>query len=202
MSVVSSNKKIRALLRIGHGYAEYGQLVLAGMHPRDINVATQNNVLIKIKKGLYRVSDTPAASHQGFADAARAISGAVICLVSALDYHGLTTFNPSLVSVALPRSASMPKIAYPPTELYRFSKTQYEAGITQIKIAGIMVNIYSPEKTICDCFRYRNKLGLDLAKEGLAEYLKKKNKNLDTLLTLAQLCRIKPLMETWLRAMT
>jgi len=86
-------------------------------------------------------------------------------------------------------------------EFYYFSTKQHKAGIEEIKIRDFKVKIYCPEKTICDCFRYRNKLGLDIAKEGLTEYLQRKNRNLEKLLGYAEICRVKPLLHTWLQAL-
>jgi predicted transcriptional regulator of viral defense system len=104
--------------------------------------------------------------------------------------------------MAICRGSREPKIEYPPVEFYHFSKKQFEPGINETKIEGHEIRIYCPEKTICDCFRYRNKLGLDMAKEGLSEYLKGKDRNLEKLLEYAAICRIKPLLETWLYATT
>ena len=149
---------------------------------------------------VYRLAEIPLISNQAFVDLARAFPGGVICLLSALSYYELTTFNPSVISMAICRGSREPKIEYPPVEFYHFSKKQFEAGIDEIKIEGYKINIYCPEKTICDCFRYRNKLGLDAAKEGLSEYLKRKNRNLEKLLKYAEICRVKPLLQIWLNA--
>jgi hypothetical protein len=102
--------------------------------------------------------------------------------------------------MAICRGSRRPKIECPPVEFYYFSKKQFKAGINKIKIKGHEIRIYNPEKTICDCFRYRNKLGLDIAKEGLSEYLRCKDRTLEKLLEYAEICRIKPLLQTWLNA--
>lgn len=125
----------------------------------------------------------------------------VICLLSALSYHELTTFNPSVISMSLRRGSRRPVIIYPPVDFYHFSPEQFEAGIYEVKIGGHKVRIYCPEKTVCDCFRYRNKLGLDVAKEGLTEYLKRKDHDLEKLMESAEVCRIKPLLSIWLSAL-
>jgi hypothetical protein len=103
--------------------------------------------------------------------------------------------------MALCRGRRRPKIEYPPVEFYYFSYKQFEEGIDLIKINGKKIRIYCPEKTICDCFRYRSKLGIDTAKEGLSEYLKRKNRNLERLFKYAEICRVKNIMETWVNAM-
>ena len=184
-----------------NGFARTKDILATGIHPRNIKKVRDVGQIIRVKRGLYRLTNIPLISNQGFVDLARAIPGGVICLLSALSYYELTTFNPSVIAMAICRGSRMPKINYPPVEFYNFSKKQFEAGINKIKIKAHEIRIYNPEKTICDCFRYRNKLGLDIAKEGLSEYLKRKDRNLEKLLEYAEICRIKTLLQTWLNAM-
>jgi len=182
-------------------FARTKDILAAGIHTRNIKRAREEGQIIQVKRGLYRLAEIPLISNQGFIDLARAVPDGVICLLPALSYYELTTFNPSVISMAICRGSREPKINYPPVEFYHFSKKQFEAGFSKIKIKGHEIRIYNPEKTICDCFRYRNKLGLDIAKEGLSEYLKRKDRDLEKLLEYAEICRIKPLLQTWLNAM-
>ncbi|TKJ46342.1 Abortive infection protein AbiEi [Candidatus Aerophobetes bacterium Ae_b3a] len=198
------NKKDEKIYRIfstRNGFARTKDILAAGIHRRDIRRMREGGKIIRVKRGFYRLTEIPLISNQGFIDIACAVPKGVICLLSALSYHELTTLNPSIISMAICRGSREPKIEYPPVEFYHFSKKQFEAGINEIKIKGHKIRIYCPEKTVCDCFRYRNKLGLDMAKEGLSEYLKRKDRNLEKLLEYAEICRIKPLLETWLNAM-
>ena len=195
------DERIYKVFKTHNGFARTKDILVAGIHPRDIKRIRDEGRIIRVKRGLYRFTNIPLISNQGFIDLARAIPEGVICLLSALSYYELTTFNPSVISMAICRGSREPKIEYPPVEFYHFSKKQFEAGINKIKIKGHEIRIYNPEKTICDCFRYRNKLGLDIAKEGLSEYLKRKDRNLEKLLEYAEICRIKPLLQTWLNAM-
>jgi len=183
------------------GFARTKDILAAGIHTRIIKRVREKEQVVQVKRGLYRLADIPLISNQGFVDLARAVPGGVICLLSALSYYELTTFNPSVIAMAICRSSRKPKINYPPVEFYHFSKKQFEAGINKIKVKGHKIRIYNREKTICDCFRYRNKMGLDIAKEGLSEYLKRKDRDLEKLLEYAEICRIKPLLQTWLNAM-
>jgi predicted transcriptional regulator of viral defense system len=183
------------------GFARTKDILAAGIHTRNIKRAREKGQVIQVKRGLYRLAEIPLISNQGFVDLARAVPGGVICLLSALSYYELTTFIPSVIAMAICRGSRKSKINYPSVEFYHFSKKQFEAGINKIKIKAHKIRIYNPEKTICDCFRYRNKLGLDIAKEGLSEYLKRKDRNLEKLLEYAEICRIKPLLQTWLNAM-
>lgn len=195
------HKKIIKIFKMHNGYARSKDILAEGIHPRDIKSILDEGIVIKVKNGLYRLSDTPVISNQSFVDLACAVPEGVICLLSALSYYEMTTFNPSIISMAIHRKSWRPKIEYPPVEFYYFSKKQFEAGIDKINIRGYKINIYCREKTICDCFRYRNKLGIDIAKEGLSEYLRRKDRNLERLLKYAEICRVKKLMEIWINAM-
>ncbi|MEW6456929.1 MAG: type IV toxin-antitoxin system AbiEi family antitoxin domain-containing protein [Acidobacteriota bacterium] len=195
------DKRISKIFRAHNGFARTKDILEGGIHPRDIRRMADEGRIIRVKRGLYRLIEVPLISNQGFVDLSRADPEGVICLLSALSYFELTTFNPSVISMAIPRGSRQPKIQYPPVEFYYFSPKQFEAGIEEIKMETFKVRIYCPEKTICDCFRYRNKLGLDVAKEGLSEYLKRKDRNLEKLLEYAEICRVKPLIQTWLNAM-
>ena len=193
--------KIDQLFKIHKGFARTNDLLEAGIHTRQIKALLDSGRVSKVRPGIYRSAKMNIGSNQGFIDLARAVPEGVICLLSALSYYDLTTFNPSVISMAICRSTRKPKIEYPPVEFYYFSRKQFEAGIDRIKINSSTIRIYCMEKTICDCFRYRNKLGLDIAKESLSGYLKRKDRNLEKLLEYAEICRVKPLMQTWLNAM-
>jgi predicted transcriptional regulator of viral defense system len=194
-------QEIKKTFKSNKGYARTRDLLAQGVHPRDIKGMVDAGTISKVKNGLYRLSDVSVVSHQSFIDIARAVPEGVICLLSALSYYQLTTFNPSVVSVAIYRKAWRPKIMYPPVEFYYFSTKQFQSGIDTITIEGQKIRIYSPEKTLCDCFRYRNKLGLDIAKEALTEYLKWKKRNIEKLLEFSAVCRVKPILQTWLSAL-
>lgn len=129
-----------------------------------------------------------------------AMPKAVICLTSALAFYELTTFVPTSVTFAIPRSDKPVKLAYPPNEPYYFSEEQYKSGIKHHEKKAGHVRIYSPEKTICDCFRFRNKLGEDLALEGLKEYLRRRNRDLNKLMKFAEVCRVKGIVSQYVKA--
>ena len=195
------DERIHKVFKKHKGFARTKDILAAGIHTRNIKRVREKEQVVQVKRGLYRLADIPLISNQGFVDLARAVPGGVICLLSALSYYELTTFNPSVIAMAICRGSRKPKINYPPVEFYHFSKKQFEAGINKIKVKGHEIRIYNREKTICDCFRYRNKLGLDIAKEGLSEYLKRKDRDLEKLLEYAEICRIEPLLQTGLNAM-
>jgi predicted transcriptional regulator of viral defense system len=171
----SLNSKYSEILQIfkkHNGYARMKDILARKIHVRDIRKLLKEGIITKVKNGLYRLSDVPIVSNQSFIDLSQAVPSGVICLLSALSYYDLTTFQPSVVSMAIHQKTWKPKIEYPPVEFYYFSTKQFNEGIDEIKINGHKVRIYCPEKTIADCFRYRNKRGIDVVKEGLSEYLK------------------------------
>jgi len=197
---VSKQEKFIKIFEQHNGYANYKDILKAGFNYRYINETLENGVIAKVKNGIYKLEGT-FVSNQGLVEASRAILEGVICLTSALDYYDLTTFIPSTVSVAIYYKSWRPKIDYPPVDFYYFSKKLFELGITEVNIEKHKVRIYDIEKTICDLFRYRNKLGIDIVKEALTEYLKRKDRNLEKLLSYAKICRVKPIVKTWLQAM-
>lgn len=195
------DEKIYKIFKVHNGFARTKDILACGIHRRDIKRIRDEGRIMRVKRGLYRLAEVPVISNQGFVDLACAVPEGVICLLSALSYLELTTFNPSIISMAIHRKSRRPRVEYPPVEFYYFSTKQFKVGIEEIKIEGYKVRIYCPEKTICDCFRYRNKLGLEIAKEGLSEYLKLKDRNLEKLLEYAEICRVKSLIQIWLDAM-
>ena len=144
------DEKIYKIFSTRNGFARTKDILAAGIHRRDIRRMREEGKIIRVKRGLYRLAEIPLISNQGFIDLASAVPKGVICLLSALSYDELTTFNPSVISMAICRSSRKPKIEYPPVQFYHFSKKQFEAGINEIKIKGHKIRICCPEKTILD----------------------------------------------------
>ena len=124
-----------------------------------------------------------------------------MCLLSALRFHELTTQIPHEVHLALERGSEPPRLDFPPLRLFWFSGPAFSEGIDSHKIDGIEVRVYSPEKTVADCFKYRNKLGVDVAVEALRLYRRCKRARLDELMRLARVCRVERVMRPYLEAM-
>lgn len=159
--------------------------------------------LIRIKQGLYRKADV----HQKFGldelvEASKLVPKGVICLLSALSHYELTTYNPWEHYIAIPRDSKKPRLPdYPPIKIIYFSENQYQTGITETDIEGIKVNIYDREKTICDIVRYRDRLGMDIAKEGLQNYVQSPNKNIGKLMMYAEKLRIRTVLHAYLEVL-
>ena len=194
-------EKLIDFFEVHHGYSRMKDMRDAGIHSRDITKAMDMNVIEKISPGLYKLIDYSWDEHLSFLDVANAKKNAVICLISALEYHQLSTANPSVISIAVPHNTDKFSMKYPPVKVYYFQNTFYDLGIEEIKTKTGTFKIYNAEKTICDMFRYRNKLGEDLALEGLRNYLKRKDANIAKLREYAIKCQVKMVLLPYLKAM-
>ncbi|NBC05367.1 MAG: Abortive infection protein AbiEi [Bacteroidetes bacterium] len=192
-------EKIVEYIKDKGGYARQTELREHGFQSRDITKLFQESVLEKVQPGLYKLAESDISS--GFVDVSKAIPNGVIALASALEYYELTTFNPSKVHLAIPNDAKPPKVHFPPVEIYYFRETQYSTGIQEITIQGHQVKMYNKEKIVCDMFRYRNKLGEDLAFEGLRNYLRLPEANLNEIQKYMEICRVKTVMKPYLKAL-
>lgn len=159
-----------------------------------------NGILEQISRGTYRLVDLPPIGNPDLVTVSLRFPKAVVCLISALSYHGLTTQIPHEVSVAVPREARMPSLDYPPVHAYRFSAEAFESGIEKHQIDGVTVRIYSVEKTLADSFKYRNKLGIDVVLEALKLYRGQRKLNMDKLLKYARVCRVEKVIKPYLEA--
>lgn len=191
---------VTQLFRKQKGYAHTSELLAKGVSFRDIKRLVEENQLFQVKRGLYRLQDDEHTSLRDFVDVCRAIPKAVICLYSALASYELTTFVPTEIMIAVPQGYRTPKLAYPPLQIFHFSKKQYEAGIEERQDKMGNYRIYSPEKSVCDAFRFRRKLGDDVAKEALFDYLKRKDRDLKKLLEYAEICRMTAIMKPYIEA--
>ena len=157
-------------------------------------------MLEQVSRGIYRLTDLPPMSNPDLVTVSLRFPNAVVCLISALSYHGMTTQIPHKVSVAVSRDARMPVLDYPPVQAYKFSVEAFEAGIEKHDIDGVVVQIYSAEKTLADCFKYRNKLGMDVVLEALKLYLSQKKLIMDKLMMYARVCRVENVMRSYIEA--
>lgn len=194
-------KNIIKILKANKGYARTEALKIAGIHSRQISAALTEGILVQIRRGLYKLAAYPWSQHASFADVAAVQPQSVICLISALSYYELTTANPSEIYIALPARSRAAAIDYPPTRVFYFSGKMYSEGVIRKQTASGVFNIYSKEKTVCDIFRFRNRLGEDTAIEGLRNYLRSKDRDVNELLRVAAVCRIQAVMMPYIKGM-
>ena len=182
------------------GYAIMKDLKRYGIHTRTVSLALKDGVIEKIKPGLYKLIAYNWDENNGFVDVCKAKKEAVICLTSAMQYYNLSTINPLLISVAVPANTDKFHLNYPPIKVHYFSKNLFPIEINNIETIQGEFRIYSIEKTICDAFRYRNKIGEDIALESLKNYIRNKNSNLPRLHEIAQRCKISTIIEPYIKA--
>ena len=187
-------------LRDHKGYARMKDMKASGFQTREIRKLVDKGHLVKVKAGLYRLSDIRQGEATGLVEICLAMPKAVICLTSALAFHGLTTFVPTAISFAIPMSDKPIDLSYPPNEPYFFSPNQYKAGTEVHDTSAGRIRVYGSEKTVCDLFRFRNKLGEDIALEGLKAYLKRRDRDLNRLMKFAEVCRVKRIVSQYVKA--
>ena len=173
----------------------------AGIHPRTLYALRDAGSIERLARGLYRLADLPPLGEPDLVTVAQRIPRGVVCLISALAIHDLTTQIPHVVHLALPRSARHPVLEHPPLQVYRFSERAFETGVETVVMDGVPVRVYTAEKTIADCFKYRNKIGLDVAMEALRRYQARRGASLRKLLEYARVCRVERVLRPYLEAL-
>ncbi|MDO5102510.1 MAG: AbiEi antitoxin N-terminal domain-containing protein [Lautropia sp.] len=157
--------------------------------------------LIRIGRGLYAYPDRHISEHGVLAEVACKYPKAVVCLLSALRVHDLTTQAPFETWLGIPNKARAPRMDYPPLRIIRFSDTAMTEGVEEHQIDGITVRVTSIERTVADCFKLRNKIGLDVAIEALQEAWRAKRLNMDKLWHHATLCRVANVMRPYMESL-
>jgi len=193
-------KEKRAFSR-GGGLLRTSAALRAGIHPRTLYDMRNQGVVEQVSRGLYRLADLPALSNPDLVTVAAKIPSGVVCLISALACHEITTQIPHEVHVALPRGTEPPRLKHPPLRVFWFTGRSFTEGIETHKLDGIGIRVYSLEKTLADCFKYRNKLGLDTVLEALRLYRSRKRPNVDELMKFARVCRVEKVMRPYLEAL-
>jgi predicted transcriptional regulator of viral defense system len=161
----------------------------------------ERGVLEQVDRGLYRLADAPVSELHSLAEVAKRVPQGVICLLSALQVHRLTTEVPHAVWIQLDRRARVPKLAYPKLEVVRASGAARNHGTEARIIDGVRVRLTSPAKTVADCFRYRRHVGLDVALAALRDYLRTRRGGINALVEAARADRILAFMRPYLDAL-
>jgi len=161
----------------------------------------REGVLERASRGVYYLPDTDLTEHHSLAEASKIAPRGIVCLLSALRFHGLTTQSPFEVWVALDRKAHRPVGSGVSLHIVRFSGRALTSGVEDHLIEGVPVKIYSPAKTVADCFKYRNKIGLDVALEALRDYWKSRHPDADELWKYAKVCRVANVMRPYMEAL-
>jgi predicted transcriptional regulator of viral defense system len=160
----------------------------------------ERGLLQRVGRGLYVLADAEVTEYQTLAEASKRVPQGVLCLLSALQFHGLTTQAPFEVWMALEQRAWQPLVDRPRMRFVRFSGPAFESGVEEHRIEGVLVKVYCPAKTVADCFKYRNKIGLDIAMEALRDCRSQKKCTNDELWQYAKVCRVAKVMKPYLEA--
>lgn len=180
-----------------NGIITTSKTIEAGIHPRTLYQMRDAGIITQLARGLYSLNNEHSISSD-IAIVSAKYSKAIICLISALSFHELTTQIPHSVHIALPKGTTTPRLKYPPINVYRFSDDTYSEGIEEHIIDNVSVKIYCIEKTIADCFKFRNKLGMDIVLESLKLYKARKDFSVTKLMKYAKICRVENIMKPYL----
>lgn len=172
-----------------------------GIHPRTLYTMRDTGILERLARGLYRLADMPPLANPDLVTVALKVPEAVVCLISALAFHELTTEVPHAVDIALRQGDRAPRLAHPPLRTFWFSKAAWCEGVETYTLDGAPVRIYNPPKSVADIFKYRHKLGLDVALEALKRYRQHERFEVTMLLHYARICRVKSVLTPYLEAL-
>ncbi len=172
-----------------------------GIHPRTLYQLRDAAEIEQIGRGLYRLASDNKLSNPDWIAIAVRSPKAVFCLISALAYHRLTTQVPHRIDIAIPSHAQLPRVDGLPIRAFWYPEASLAAGVETVKIDGVDIRVFSAEKTIADCFKYRNKIGLDVAIEALRTYRERNGrKGMKSILPYAEICRVKRIMLPYMEA--
>ncbi|MBK9990941.1 MAG: AbiEi antitoxin N-terminal domain-containing protein [Verrucomicrobia bacterium] len=176
------------------------ELEARGLQRGDIQAAVRSGVISRVASGLYRFSEAEVTENHSLVQASRIVPHGVVCLLSALRFHETTTQAPHEVWLAVPRDSWRPKAKG--IRLVQFAKNALGEGIEAHKIEGAVVRVTSLARTVADCFKFRNKIGLDVAVEALRDVRSRRKCSVDELLRQARLCRVAKVMQPYLEALS
>ncbi len=182
------------------GILSTSQALRLGIHPRTLYALRDEAKLERMERGLYRLAHSKPLGNPDLVTVALKVPKGVVCLISALAFHRMTTQIPHAVYLAIPANDQAPALQYPPLRLFWYSKAVYENGIVREKQDGTYIRIYSPEKTLADCFKYRNKIGIDVCMEALNLYRRRGRMKMDLIERYAKLCRVERVMRPYLES--
>jgi len=184
------------------GILHSGDAIHYGISRMSLKRLVDKGLLAREDRGVYRVPNSVVSEQDGLIQACTRVPGGVLCLLTALQFHGMTTQFPHEVWMAIDGWARKPKIENPPMRFVRFSGKARTVGVEARKVNGSTIRVYSPAKTVVDCFKYRNKIGLDVAVEALKSYRNDKKGTMDEIWKYAGVCRVSNVIRPYLEALT
>jgi predicted transcriptional regulator of viral defense system len=194
-----TNELIR-FFEASKGILRFARILKEGFHRKQVKVLLDAGKIRRMGRGLYQLADAPALSNPDFVSAVLQSPKSVVCLISALSFHEVTDEIPRRVDLAIPMSSRANKIDYPPVKYFYFSKAAWKAGIETHKIDGYDVRVYDLAKTIADCFKFRNKIGFDVAQKALKVAVAEKRIRPAKIMEYAKVCRVANIIRPYLEA--
>lgn len=185
-----------------HGVIRTRDLREHGLSRQALRRLYERGVLDRPARGLYVLAGADFTEHHSFAEAAKLVPRGVVCLLSALRFHDLTNQQPFEVWLAIGLKAWKPEVSSPPLRIIRLSEPVLNYGVEEHKVDGVSVRIFSAAKTVADCFKYRNKIGLDVAIEALRDCIRQRKATVDELWAAAKICRMTNIIRPYLEAVT
>jgi predicted transcriptional regulator of viral defense system len=201
MKAVGTQGKRAIELLKQRGMLRQKEFVAAGIAPQTLARLVEEGAIMRPARGLYQLADAALETSHMLAEAAKLVPKAVVCLTSALQFHGLTLQMPSAIWMGIDRAAWRPTFAYPPVRFVRLAEWARVEGVERHRIDSVDVAITNPARTIVDCFRYRAKVGVDVAMEGLRAGLRERKCTVDDLWRYARKARVWSVMRPYLEAM-
>ena len=197
-----TTQKAIMLFRERGGILRTSEAICLGINPKTLYAMRSHRLIEMMSRGVYRLVDEALATDQiDLTLVIKRLPRGIICLTSALAFHELTSQIPHYVYVAYQQGCRQPQSDYPPVKIFRYSKNSFEAGIEYHEFNGIQIPIYSAAKTVADCFKFRNKIGLHVAVEALKNYWHKNKKaTVDELVRYARICRVDKVMKPYIEA--
>lgn len=195
----TTEQKIQTLL-LRAGTARSRQLVEVGISRSELSRRVAEGQLVRVARGLYALPDYESGEHGALVTVAKRAPGVLFCLLTALRIHELTTQAPFEVWIAIGNKEHPPRLDYPPLRTVRFSAAALAAGVETHRIDGAQVRVTSVAKTVADCFKFRNKIGLDVALEALREARRSGKASADELWKFARINRVTNVMRPYLEA--
>ncbi len=178
------------------------EAVAAGVHPEHVRRLTRRGELTRVGRGLYALASTEATEHHTLAEVSKRVPKAIFCLLTALRFHGLGTQNPREVWLAVDRRAGIPRVDFTPIRTVRISGRALTTGIEEHTVDGIRVRVTSPARTVVDCFKFRNKIGIDVAVEALRDFCRYRKGTTTELWHQAELLRVARVMRPYWDSLT
>jgi predicted transcriptional regulator of viral defense system len=199
---MESNHRRILTLASEQGLIRPRDLIAHGLHRVALTRLVRQGLLTRVGRGLYARPDRSVSEHGTLAEVARKHPQTIVCLLSALRVHDLTTQSPFEVWLAIPNKARAPKLEYPPLRIMRFSGAALTGGIEDHQVDGVTVRVTNVARTVADCFKFRNKIGLDVAMDALQEAWAHKRVTMDELWRYASLCRVANVMRPYMESLS